>query len=105
MSAASRAALRPAPSSKPGVVSRPAPCLLPVDAAAYRAMPLEAQGREARTSSTDGDPLLGFPGPVRRVSEHERPEAVFAVRVGLASGIHRADEGVELVAIGDLIAL
>src|ERR1700733_11352802 len=59
MSKASEAALRPAPSSKPGVVSGPAPCHLPVGAAAYRAMPPEAQARR-HPPSTDRDPAPGF---------------------------------------------
>src|SRR6478752_3749527 len=106
MSAVSRAALRSAPSSKPDVVvSGPAPFRLPVNAAAYRAMPLEAQATWPRRSSTGRHPLLGLPGPVRCVCKQERLEAVFAVGMGLLSGLHGADEGVELVAIGGLIAL
>ena len=68
-------------------------------------MPLEAQAAWPRTSSTDRDPLLGFPRPVRCVSEQQRLEAVFAIRMRLVSGFHSADESVELVAIGRLIAL
>src|SRR5271154_3681197 len=105
MSAALGATLRPAPSSKPGVVSGPAPCCLPVEAAAYRAMLLEAQAEWPCTLSTDSDPLLGFPGPVGRVSEQECLETVFAIRMRLLAGLHSADEGVELVAIGGLVAL
>src|SRR5271168_2596936 len=105
MSSALAAALRAAPSSKPGVVSGPAPCLLPVEAAAYRTMSLEAQAGWPRTLSTNGDPLVCFPGPVGRVGEQERLEAVVAVGVRLLACLHSANESIELVAIGRLIAL
>src|SRR4029077_5713630 len=105
MSAALGAALRPPPSSKPGGVSGPAPCCLPVGAAAYRTMPLEAQALWPRTLSTDGDALLCFPGSVGRVGEQERLETVFTIRMRFLACLHGADEHVELVAIGGLIAL
>src|ERR1700722_16910378 len=105
MSAALGAAPRPAPSSKPDVVSGPAPFLLPVEAAAYRTMPLEAQAGWPRTLSTHGDPLLCFPGSVGRVGEQERLETVFTIRMRFLARLHGADERVELVAIGGLIAL
>src|ERR1700733_5777006 len=105
MSAALGAAPRPAPSSKPGVVFGPAPCCLSVEAAAYRTMPLEAQAGWPRTLSTHGDPLLCFPGSVGRVGEQERLETVFAIRMRFLACLHGADERIELVAIGGLIAL
>src|ERR1700722_12456113 len=82
-------------------------CAMPssFNAAAYRAMPLEAQAAEPCTPSTDRDALLGLPGPIGRVGEQERLEAVVAVGMRLLSGLHSRDESVELVAIGGLIAL
>src|ERR1700679_3918471 len=68
-------------------------------------MLLEAQAEWPRTLLTDRDPLLGFPRPVGRVSEQQRLEAVFTVGMGLLSGLHSADEGVEFIAIGGFIAL
>src|SRR5690242_15191908 len=68
-------------------------------------MGLAAQATRARPALTDSDPLFGLPGPVGRIREHERLEAILAVRPRLVSGLHRADERVELVAIGALIAL
>src|ERR1700722_4699673 len=73
--------------------------------AAYRAMPLEAQAECPLTLSPHSDPLLGFPGPIRRVGEQERLEAVFTIRMRFLACLHGADERVEFVAIGDLIAL
>src|ERR1700733_834803 len=105
MSAALAAALRPAPSSKPGVVSGLAPCCHPVGAAGYRAMRIEAQAEWPLTLSTDRDPLLGFPGPVGCVGKQKRLETIFTIRVRLLAGLHRADERIELDAIGRLIAL
>src|ERR1700720_3875178 len=63
--------------------------------AAYRAMPLKAQARP-HWPSTDCDPFLGFPGPVGRVREQERLEAVFTVRMRLLACLHSANESIEL---------
>src|SRR5579863_2616595 len=67
-------------------------------------MRLPVQAR-VEPASSNGNPLFCLPGPEGRVREYERFETVLAVRTRLVSRLDGANESVELVAIGGLIAL